>query len=61
MSLPNMRRFFATLIVSVFVFSLTILASVQPAVAQTTGSASLRGTIKDPQGAIIRGATVTIT
>jgi len=29
--------------------------------AQTTGSATLRGTIKDPQGAIVRGATVTVT
>ena len=51
------RRLFATLIVSIFVFSLTALS----AVAQTTGSASLRGTVKDPQGAIIRGATVTLT
>jgi hypothetical protein len=56
-----MRRLYATLIVSVFVFSLTMLANVQPAVAQTTGSASLRGTVKDPQGAIIRDAVVTMT
>jgi hypothetical protein len=34
---------------------------VQPVAAQTTGSASLRGTVKDPQGAIIRDAVVTIT
>jgi|SoiMethySBSTD1v2_1073268.scaffolds.fasta_scaffold05311_4 hypothetical protein len=51
------RRLYATLIVSIFVFSLTALS----AVAQTTGSASLRGTVKDPTGAIIRDATVTIT
>lgn len=56
-----MRSLYATLIVSAFVFSLTVLSSVQPAVAQTTGSATLRGTVKDPQGAIIRGATVTLT
>jgi len=31
------------------------------AFAQGTGSATLRGTVKDPQGAIIRGATVTVT
>jgi len=31
------------------------------AFAQTTGSATLRGTVKDPAGAIIRGATVTLT
>ena len=28
---------------------------------QTTGSATLRGTVKDPQGAIINKATVTVT
>src|SRR5215510_7031151 len=61
MALRSMRRPYATLIVSVFVFSLTFLATVSPAVAQTTGSASLRGTVKDPQGAIIRDAIVTIT
>ena len=51
MTLRNMRSLYATLIVSVFVFSLTIVASVQPAAAQSTGSATLRGTVKDPQGA----------
>src|SRR6185369_16677174 len=50
------RRLLATLIVSIFVFSLTALS----AVAQSTGSATLRGTVKDPQGAIVRGATVTL-
>jgi hypothetical protein len=53
----DQRRLYATLIISIFVFSMTALS----AVAQTTGSATLRGTIKDPQGAIIRGATVTLT
>lgn len=60
MTLRSMRTLNATLIVSVFVFSLTILATVQPAAAQTTGSATLRGTVKDAQGALIRGATVTL-
>src|ERR1700752_3127888 len=60
MTLLGTRRLYATLIVSIFVFSLTVFSGVQPAVAQTTGSATLRGTIKDPQGAIIRGATVTL-
>jgi len=60
MTLRSLRRN-ATLIVSLFVFSLTMLANMQPVVAQTTGSASLRGTVKDPQGAIIRDAIVTIT
>ena len=58
MTLRSMR---ATLIVSIFVFSLTMLANVQPAFSQTTGSATLRGTVKDPTGAIIRDAVVTIT
>src|SRR6185369_460805 len=61
MALRSMRRLYATLIVSIFVFSLTMLANVQPAFAQATGSATLRGTVKDPQGAIIRGATLTLT
>ena len=61
MTLRSMRGFYATLIVSVFVFSLTLLAGVIPAAAQTTGSATLRGTVKDPQGAIIRDAVVTLT
>jgi hypothetical protein len=60
MTLRSTRRLYATLIVSVFVFSLTFLANVQPVAAQATGSATLRGTVKDPQGAIIRGATVTL-
>jgi len=60
MTLRSMRGFYATLILSVFVFSLTMLASVQPAFSQTTGSATLRGTVKDPTGAIIRDAVVTL-
>ncbi len=31
-----------------------------PAVAQTTGSATLRGTVKDPTGAVIRDAVITL-
>ena len=60
MSLPNMRRLYATLIVSVFVFSLTMLGGVLVTRAQTTGSGSLRGTVQDPAGAIIRDASVTL-
>ena len=60
MTLRSMRSLYATLIVSVFVFSLTMLMAVQPAVSQTTGSATLRGTVKDAQGAIVRGAAVTL-
>ena len=60
MTLRSMRRLYATLIVSVFVFSLTMLGNVQPVAAQTTGSATLRGTVKDPQGAVLRDATITL-
>src|SRR5262245_24039916 len=60
MTLRSMRGFYATLIVSVFVCALTLLASALPAVAQTTGSATLRGTVKDVQGAVVNGATITL-
>ena len=60
MTRPSTHRLYATLIVSVFVFSLTLLAGVMPAAAQTTGSATLRGTVKDPQGAVIRDAVITL-
>jgi len=60
MNRPSMRRFSATLIVSIFVCSLTILASVVPVAAQNTGSATLRGTVKDGQGAVVNGATITL-
>ena len=60
MNLRSMRTRYVTLIVSVFVCSLTILATVQPAGAQTTGSATVRGTVRDAEGALISGATVTL-
>jgi hypothetical protein len=60
MTLQSMRKLYATLIVSIIVFSVTMLVGVRPLIAQTTGSATLRGTVTDPQGAIVRGATVTI-
>jgi hypothetical protein len=40
---------------------LVIVASAHTVFGQTTGSATLRGTVKDPQGAIINKATVTVT
>ncbi len=55
-----MRRIYAPLVLSAFVFSFALLAGVQPALAQSTGSATLRGTVTDPQGAIVRDATVTL-
>src|SRR4051794_32226696 len=44
-----------------FLLCVTFLAAAQIAIGQTTGSATLRGTVKDPQGALVRGATVTLT
>ena len=60
MTLLSTRRIYATLILSIFAFSLTFLASVRPAVAQLGSSATLRGTVKDPQGAVVTTATVTL-
>jgi hypothetical protein len=40
---------------------LVVVASAHTVFGQTTGSATLRGTVKDPQGAIINKATVTVT
>ena len=53
MTLPTLRRLYATLIVSIFAFSLTVLAGAPAAVAQTAGGATLRGTVKDPAGAVV--------
>ncbi|MFL6213531.1 MAG: carboxypeptidase regulatory-like domain-containing protein [Blastocatellia bacterium] len=36
------------------------LASAQSALAQTSTNATIRGTVKDPQGAVVSGATVTL-
>lgn len=60
MTLRSKRRLSASLFVFVVVCSLTFVATVQPVSAQTTGSATLRGTVKDPQGAVVAGATVTL-
>ena len=43
------------------VICLVFVAGAQTVFGQATGSATLRGTVKDPQAAIIRGATVTAT
>jgi hypothetical protein len=56
--LSRRHLFHPTLLLISFIVCLMFVAS---AVAQTTGSATLRGVVKDPQGAIIRGATVTLT
>src|SRR5260370_22321634 len=43
-----------------FVICLGFVAGGQSAFAQTIGSATLRGTVKDPKGAVVAGATVTM-
>lgn len=40
---------------------LLAVVGVTPLLAQSTGSATLRGTVKDPQGAVVPNATVTLT
>ncbi len=45
----------------VLIACLMLVGTAQTTFAQTTGSSTLRGTVKDPQGAIVRGATVTLT
>ena len=42
-----------------FVLCVTALIAVTTS-AQTTGSATLRGTLKDPKGAVVPNATVTL-
>src|SRR5215813_9120575 len=62
MNLKTMRA--AGLIARLFLSSLiclAFLATAMSALGQTTGSGTLRGAIRDAQGAIIRGATVSIT
>lgn len=43
------------------VICLVVVACGQAVFGQSTGSATLRGTVKDPQGAIVRGAAVTLS
>jgi hypothetical protein len=45
----------------VMIFCITLLAASLTVFGQTTGSATLRGVVKDPQGALVRGATMTLT
>jgi hypothetical protein len=56
----NRKRTRPTFLFIGLVVCLSLIAGAQSAFAQTTGSATLRGTVKDPQGAVIRDATVTL-
>ena len=59
MNLINNRSFVRMAVA--LIACLMVIGVAQTTFAQTTGSAALRGTVKDPQGAIVRGATVTLT
>ncbi len=41
-------------------YALVITFVAASAIAQTAATADLRGTVKDPNGAVIQGATVTV-
>jgi hypothetical protein len=47
-------------IIQRFAQMLLILALATSAVAQTAATADLRGTVKDPNGAVVQNATVTV-
>jgi Carboxypeptidase regulatory-like domain/TonB-dependent Receptor Plug Domain len=53
--LTSQRLLFFTMFIC-----LALLSSAASAMAQTATSATLRGTVKDPQGAVVSGATVTL-
>src|SRR5205823_11271418 len=53
------RHFHSTLLILAILVSLAFLAA-PSAFAQGTGSATLRGTVKDPKGAVVPSATVTV-
>src|SRR5262249_36301342 len=62
MSVENKRKLIRkTLLFFSVGICLALVAGVQSAFAQTTGSATLRGVIRDPQSAVVGGATVTLT
>ncbi|HUE84356.1 MAG TPA: carboxypeptidase regulatory-like domain-containing protein [Pyrinomonadaceae bacterium] len=53
-------NFTPTLLFLRFAICFSLIAGTTTAFAQTTGSATLRGTVKDPAGALIPAATVTL-
>src|SRR6266571_8503006 len=54
------RHIHTTLLFLALLVCLAFLASVPSVLAQGTGSATLRGTVKDPRGAVVPSATVTL-
>ena len=57
---PKRRRIRPTLLFFGLVLSLALVSGAPSAFAQSTGSATLRGTIKDPAGAVVPNASVTL-
>jgi len=54
------RHFHSTLLFLALLVCLAFLAGAPSVPAQGTGSATLRGTVKDPKGAVVPSATVTV-
>ena len=56
----NRKLVHPTLLFFSLIICLAFFAGAQSSLAQTTGSATLRGTVKDSQGALVRGATISV-
>src|ERR1044072_192942 len=57
---PKRRRIHPSLLLLGLALCVSLIAGAPAAFSQTTGSATLRGTIKDPAGAVVPNATVTL-
>ena len=61
MKLEHKRRLIRPTLFFISMVICLALASAQSAFAQSAGSGTLRGTVKDPQGAVVAGASVVLT
>ncbi len=55
------QRFGQTLAGVMFTLGFILVFAVLPGLAQSASTGQLRGTVRDPQGAVVTGATVTLT